>query len=151
MTARLRWHLRVVLAGMLAMGCACQSLQQANSDSDAVAKLEDDFGDCQRRQDADCLDRVLAPDWTARWADGSFQTKSDYLASAARHEDVYNSVSTSDLRVRIFGDAAVATGIDTEQSTLSGRDGSGRYAWLDVFAKRRGSWQIVASQSTKLP
>jgi hypothetical protein len=104
-----------------------------------------------RSQNAACLDSILAPDWVARWADGSRQTKIEYLASVARHQDVYDAVTTDSLSLRVFGASAVVTGIDTEKSTFSGRDGSGRYAWLDVFAKRDGRWQLVLSQSTKLP
>lgn len=102
-------------------------------------------------QDAACLDSILAPDWSVRWADGSRQSRVEYLASVTRQKDSYTTMTTDSLTLRMFGTAAVITGIDTEQSSFSGRDGSGRYAWLDVFAKRGGRWQLVVSQSTRLP
>jgi hypothetical protein len=42
-------------------------------------------------------------------------------------------------------------GSDTEKSTYHGKDSSGQYSWTDVFVKRNGQWQAVASQSTKVP
>jgi hypothetical protein len=52
------------------------------------------------------------------------------------------------MKVRVFGNTAVVTGSDTEKSTYKGKDSSGKYAWMDVFANRNGRWQAVASEST---
>ena len=49
--------------------------------------------------------------------------------------------------VRLYGDAAVVTGLQTEQSVLEGRDGSGTYSYTDVFVKRDGRWQVVATET----
>ncbi len=55
------------------------------------------------------------------------------------------------MKVRVFGDTAIVTGSDTEKSTYKGKDSSGKYVWTDIFVKRNGKWQAVASESTKLP
>jgi hypothetical protein len=55
------------------------------------------------------------------------------------------------MKVRIFGDVAVVTGSDDEKSSYKGKDTSGHYVWIDVFVKRKGKWQAVASQSTLVP
>ena len=147
----------LALAAVTSLGMASVTASGAmachpvSADSLTIRGIEDRMGTCMRSQDARCLDSLFAPEWTVRWADGSRQTKSEYLASVAQHKDSYESVTTDSLSLSVFGDAAVVTGIDTERSTFSGKKGSGRYAWLDVFARRRGRWQIVASQSTKLP
>ncbi len=118
---------------------------------DEVRHMEDTWLHCIREQDAPCLKAILAENWVVRWADGSLQTKAEYLAGVAKHSDEYSSVSTQDSRIDIYGETAVATGVDTEVSRFSGQEASGRYAWLDIFAKRNGRWWAVRSQSTKLP
>jgi hypothetical protein len=40
--------------------------------------------------------------------------------------------------------------MDDEKSTAKGKDTSGTYTWMDVFEKRDGKWQAVASQITKV-
>ena len=49
------------------------------------------------------------------------------------------------MKVRVFGDTAVVTASDTEESSLKGKDTSGKYVWMDVFVMRNGRWQAVAS------
>ena len=39
---------------------------------------------------------------------------------------------------------------DTDSGTWNGKDSSGEYVWMDVFVKKSGKWQAVASQSTKV-
>ena len=50
------------------------------------------------------------------------------------------------MKAHIFGDVAVVTGTDIEKSAYKGKDISGQYIWMDVFAHRQGRWQAVASQ-----
>jgi len=52
------------------------------------------------------------------------------------------------MKVRVFGDTAVVTGSDDEKSSYKSKDTSGHYLWSDVFVKREGRWQAVASQGT---
>ena len=51
----------------------------------------------------------------------------------------------------MIGNIAVAQGTDTEKSIFDGKDSSGKYAWMDVFAKRDGKWVAVRSQTAKVP
>jgi hypothetical protein len=139
----------VGIASAAALGIV--SCSPGTSDPATIRRLEDQMALCMKRQDAPCVDSLLAPGWSARWADGSWQTKAEYLASVAKHADRYDSTTTDSLTLQMFGDAAVVRGVDTELATFSGKDGSGRYAWLDIFVKTHGRWQLVVSQSTKLP
>jgi hypothetical protein len=48
--------------------------------------------------------------------------------------------------VKVIGNVAVVQGSDTEKGTSSGKDSSGKYVWMDVFANRNGKWVVVRSQ-----
>ena len=52
------------------------------------------------------------------------------------------------MKVRVFGNTAVVTGSDDEKSSYKGKDTGGHYVWTDIFVKRNGRWQAVASQGT---
>jgi hypothetical protein len=52
------------------------------------------------------------------------------------------------LRVRLYGDTAIVTLYQNEKSKFSDGDSSGRYAFTNVWVKRRDTWQAVSSQGT---
>ena len=63
---------------------------------------------------------------------------------------VIESTVISDMKVRVFGESAVATYTTTDKGKSKGRDISGRYRWTDTFVRRGGKWQIVAGQGTPI-
>jgi hypothetical protein len=57
------------------------------------------------------------------------------------------TIEIGSMEVKVLGNVAVVQGTDTEKSTFDGKDSSGKYAWMDVFAKRDGKWVAVRSQT----
>lgn len=49
--------------------------------------------------------------------------------------------------VQAIRNIAIVQGSDTEKSSFKGKDTSGKWVWMDVFAMRDGKWQAVRSQS----
>jgi ketosteroid isomerase-like protein len=52
-----------------------------------------------------------------------------------------------DEKVHVYGDVAVVTGQTDLKGTDQGNTITGSYRWTDVFVRREGSWQVVASQA----
>ena len=52
--------------------------------------------------------------------------------------------------VRVYGEAAVATEKGVLQGQYSGQEGSGAYRVTTVWARSKGSWQMVAVQMTRV-
>jgi len=112
----------------------------------ALMQMERDWSEAGPKKDAATLDKILADDWVAQTSDGT-QTKAEALAELKSLDYKLDSVTqVGDMNVRIFGDIAVVTGRQDEKSSNKGKDTSGRYIWTDVFVKRQGRWQAVASQ-----
>jgi hypothetical protein len=61
-----------------------------------------------------------------------------------------DSITLSNMKVRVFGNTAVVTGADDEKSSFKGKDTSGHYVWMDVFVNRGGKWQAAASEFTQI-
>jgi len=55
-----------------------------------------------------------------------------------------------DIRVRIYGDTAVATSTVTIKGQYSGKASSGDYQSMTVWVKRGDAWQLVANQITPI-
>jgi ketosteroid isomerase-like protein len=60
------------------------------------------------------------------------------------------SFKLDDLKVRLYGDLAVVTGRNTSKGTLHGSAAQGQSRFTDVFVKRDGRWQCLASQVTPI-
>lgn len=124
--------------------------QKQPSDEKLLKQIEQDWLDAYRESDADKMAKILADDFIGRWADGSTQTKAEQLKAIRTGEEKHSTNQMVECNVRVYGDTAVVTGIQTEQSILEGRDGSGTYSFTDVFVKRDGRWQVVASETKRL-
>jgi len=117
------------------------------NDEHTLKQLEQDLLDAYLEGDADKMSKILADDFIGRWGDGSTTDKRGTVEPVRTGADKHSVNQLVECNVRIYGDTAVVTGIQTEQSVLGGRDGSGTYSYTDVFVKRGGRWQIVASET----
>ena len=116
----------------------------------ALMKMERDAAAALTKRDVAGFGSIMAEDAVFTGPDGAFQTKAQLLADVKAGELVIESTNISDLKVRVFGDSAVATYITTDKGKYKGRDISGRYRWTDTFVRRGGKWQIVAGQGTPI-
>lgn len=96
------------------------------------------------------VNRIVADDWVGIDFKGAMTSKEETLAQLKSGESRNEYVELGDMNVRVYGDTAVVMGTDTEKSVYQGENTSGRYAFTDVFVKKDGRWQAVASQSTRI-
>jgi ketosteroid isomerase-like protein len=113
----------------------------------AIKQLEHDWVDAAKAADTDKLGQIIGDDWTGIGYDGSKETKQSYLADWKSGKSKLESFEFGPMDVKVMGSVAVVQGSDTEKSTTNGKDSSGKFAWMDVFAKRDGKWVAVRSQS----
>lgn len=149
------------LAGALLLICASVGLVYAQtmkpaakptgpSVPDSVKQLEHDWTDGMKAGDADKVGAILADDWVGIQSDGTKSTKAELLASMKSGDFKISSFDFGPMEVKVVGGVAIVQGSDTEKSTTKGKDSSGKYIWMDVFANRGGKWQAVRSQVAML-
>jgi ketosteroid isomerase-like protein len=115
-----------------------------------LMQMERDWNHALLVKDFKALDRIMADDWTGIDFRGMTVTKAESIAELKTGESSNQSVELGELKVRAFGNTAIVIGSDTEKSTYHGKDSSGAYVWMDVFVRRDGRWQAVASESTQI-
>lgn len=123
-----------------------------------LKKLEQDWGDAFKTKDANTIRRILADDIVLTYPDGSTGTKNDEVQlaetgafSADSWEAAESKVTVLDANAAyITGRTIVKNGKLKEPKSGKTMDISGEYRFLDVYAKRNGRWQAVASQVTKI-
>jgi hypothetical protein len=115
-----------------------------------LLKLENHWNDTMVKRDLAALGRILAEDWTLIDSEGTVVTKTEFLANFKSGVDVVSSAVADEMKVRIYGEAAVVLGRLTVKEQYKGKDVSGQSRFTDTWIKKDGRWQCVASGGTKI-
>jgi hypothetical protein len=120
---------------------------------DAVAaeliQLERDYCTAQINRDADFFIRTLDENYTQIGSRGTVQGKADVLAGLKDVDTTAASCAQSNVRVRVYADAAVVTGQTIAAGVYKGVPYTGRQVlWTDTFIRQGQYWRLVATQST---
>lgn len=123
-----------------------------------ILKLEREWMDAPKTKNGDAVRRVVADDAVLVYPDGTVATKADELRTVESGDVTSDSFEMVDPKVTVIdADAAYIAGRSTikngkyrDPNTKKTIDISGEYRFLDVYAKRDGKWQVIASQATKV-
>ena len=118
---------------------------------EAVLRLERQIMDHIREKDTQALERLLTADFVYR-TPGAEVGRADFLKGVASVPGKITSVEGEGLRVRVYGETAVLTGV--QRARVRADDGSeqeGLSAFTDVFIKRRGQWRLALAYGVELP
>jgi len=99
--------------------------------------------------DRAAVDSILAHDWSVIDMTGHVLTKEQVMKEFGGDRRI-ESGSIDDLKVRELGEIAVVTGRSQLTGSYRGNRASVVQRFTDVFAKRDGRWQAVASQGTQV-
>jgi ketosteroid isomerase-like protein len=139
---------------VLALALTVQPQTPAQTKSGGVEqeliKLENEWAEAWVKRDFAFHDRIMADDytWTSPW--GWVINKADDLALIKSGEDVITSWVLAEMKVRIYGDAAVVIGRDAIKETYKGKNVSSQNRWTHTWVKRAGRWQCVAGHSSEI-
>ena len=123
-----------------------------------LKKIEAEWPKAYKAKDGAAVKALLADDVVLTYPDGSTGTKNDEVQLTETGAVTYDSWDMVEGKVTVLdADAAFMSGRTVvkngklkdpkSQQTI---DISGEYRYLDVYAKRNGKWQVVASQVTQV-
>lgn len=95
--------------------------------------------------DAAALERIYAADFIGVGPSGAVRTKPQVISDFTSGDLKFQSITTDDVQVRVYGNTAVETG----RSTMNGQD-KGQTVPRDtrftrVWVKQQGRWRLVAN------
>jgi hypothetical protein len=137
------------LIGLLSFGNVAWSQAQTTGGTEkAVAALEQQWLQSQKTNNPDLVAPLLAAKFINTGSDGKVTDKAQALADAKATK--YDSAEYDDLKVTVFGDTAIATGLFTAKGTdPSGKPLDTRERFTDTWVKMpNGKWQCVASHGS---
>ena len=152
---------RVIFIAVLVFTVAPMGEGQTPSASDShqtsveevIRKLDNERIQAQIHADATGLDRIYAADFIGVGPSGRVRTKPQVISDFTSGDLKFQSITTDDVQVRVYGNTAVETG----RSVMNGQD-KGQTVPRDtrftrVWVKQEGRWQLVAnhysSQTTR--
>ena len=108
--------------------------------------------------DVEAMRRIVADDAVLVYPDGALGTKADEIRIAETKAITGDGWEVIDPKVTVLSaDSAFITGRSRikngkykEPNMKQAIDISGEYRFLDLYAKRDGRWQVIASQATKI-
>jgi ketosteroid isomerase-like protein len=122
-----------------------------------LLRIERDWPRVVKERDVAAVGRVEADDAIFVYADGSLGNKQRDLADISSGAMTADDIEMSDLKVKVLdNDAAIVTGqTEIKNGRYKMPDGktadiSGKYRFIDTFARQGGDWKLVAGMSTKI-
>ena len=91
------------------------------------------------------LRRIYADDFLGIGPTGVVRNKADVIADFTTHSLTYQSITTTEVRVRMYGNTAVETGRSTMVGQDKGKDVPRENRFTRVWVMTDGRWQLVAN------
>src|SRR5919205_1115906 len=140
----------VLTAVPIALGQQSARREQRRSVEQAIRQLDNERIQAQIHADAAALDRIYADDFIGVGPSGTVRTKARVISDFTSGDLKFQSITTDDVQVRVYGNTAVETG----RSTMNGQD-RGKAVPRDnrftrVWVKQQGRWRLVANHYSLL-
>jgi ketosteroid isomerase-like protein len=117
------------------------------SDEQQLKKIEQDWADAYVKRDPAIAQRITADDFVFVGPAGNIVNRNDYVKEMTG-DTVFTAFKFDELKVRIYGDAAVVVGVANISAKAKGEEESGQYSFTDVFMKQKGEWKAVSGHVT---
>jgi ketosteroid isomerase-like protein len=121
-----------------------------NDDVAAILRAEREICAAFEREDAQWLAKHLHPTFTLTNSTGKVTTREDEVADL-ESGTMYDVFRNRDSKVRLYGDAAVVTGITEVGGSSDGKPYAMEFQFTDTYVRTPEGWSMVASHASKLP
>lgn len=138
----------LLLMSALAAGQATKSAP--GGDEAALRAIEDKWDAANLKGDAAALAAIFADTFVSTSSEGQLRTKAEVLARVKSGEVKYQSAKSDDVKVIIYGDAAVVTGRWNGKYVEKGKSVSAAERYTDTFIRQNGQWRCVASHGSTI-
>lgn len=129
---------------------------QTAPDAGELTRLLKEFLDGASRNDAAIHDRFWAEDLIYTGSSGRRRSKADVMrdvrsAPAPKPGDPTTTFTAEDIRIQQYGDTAIVAFRLVGTTKSAEKTEVGNYLNTGTFLKRKGKWQVVSWQATKVP
>ena len=144
--------LAVLCAASIVVPMAFSQKHQAGGSATAeITKLEQDSVKADLANDPSFLKQHAAEDYTGGSSWGNWDTKASILKDMSDPKaNKTNKDEISNIKVRSYGNTAIATYNETYDSLYHGEHRARTTMCTDTWVKMEGSWKLVAGHCSQL-
>jgi uncharacterized protein (TIGR02246 family) len=140
---------RTLSCGLMLLATLAAVASGQPADTQAILDIEQRLAQAWVDRDRKAIESILADDWSVTDASGRVLTKPQVMQeSFGSTERRVDRMIVDDVKVRVFGETAVATGRTQATGSYRGQSASVVLRFTDVFVRRDGRWQVVASHGS---
>jgi ketosteroid isomerase-like protein len=147
-----RWCKVVLRYGLIMVSvlslCQCSTQKNQKETERYILESEPQWAESVATGDTSAIERMLADDFVGVDPKGVLYNKQQMVADTRNAPKYYVSNRLNDVKVRFYGDTAIAQGSETWEKRNGER---GRFVWTDTWIRRNGRWQIVAAEDLIAP
>ena len=146
----------IVIAALLLMTASIVLGQGPSESSDrrrsikVIRQLDYERIQAQIKADAAALERIYATDFIGVGPSGAVRTKPQVISDFKSGELKFQSITTDEVQVRIYGNTAVETGRSTMTGQDKGKAVPGENRFTRVWVKQQGHWRLVLNHYSPL-
>ena len=136
---------------VLTVAPMCVAQKQSPRDShrisveEAIRRLDNERIQAQIHADATALDRIYAADFIGVGPSGAVRTKPQVIADFTSGDLKFQSITTDEVKVRVYENTAVETGLSTMVGQDKGKAVPRDTRFTRVWVKQQGRWRLVAN------
>jgi ketosteroid isomerase-like protein len=137
--------LLIVLAGAIA-----QQKKGAANDEAALRAIEDQWDAASVKGDVTTLGHIFHDSFISTNTEGLVHTKAEMLNEIKSGAVKYESSKVEDLKIYVFGNAAVVNGKWSGKVIEQGKPVESAERFTDMFIKEKGQWRCVAAHASPI-
>ncbi len=118
---------------------------RTSADAHALTELEMQWVSALMKSDTATLDGIFVDGYVDTDEHSQRSDKQGVLSVLKSSELKMESIKLSDMKVYVYGDAAVVIGISAQVGNFKGQTVAPKIMFTDTFVKRKGKWGAVAS------
>ncbi|MBO0863217.1 MAG: nuclear transport factor 2 family protein [Chloracidobacterium sp.] len=144
----------IIVAALLAVATFAQrpdGQRNASKDSKSLSQLEGVWNEAHVKGDAHTLDELWGDDLVVTVPGMPSMTKTQSLAIWKSGKFKFERYQTSDVRIKVYGDAAVVTGHMRRSRTMGDRKAEDDWLFTKFYMRAKGRWKVVAFHASTAP
>lgn len=147
--------MRITIAGVLGLLMVCsgafaQQKSAAGGDEAALKAIEEKWDAANLKGDAAALGAIFADTFISTSGEGKVRTKAEMLAQVKSGEVKYQTSKMDDMKVFVYGDAAVVNGRWKGKFVEKGKTVDTTERFTDTYVRQGGQWRCVASHGSTI-
>jgi ketosteroid isomerase-like protein len=147
----MRIQANIVAAALASLLAIAAYARDPGQDQRAILRVETELCKAFEDGDAPTLRKDLDASFTLTNSRGEVSDFEQNLAEVANREPRYEVFHNHEQKIRVYGDAAIVTGITTVKGRSKGEPFAADFQFTDTYVRRNGHWLLAASHASRLP